>query len=1063
MGCGFALLLGLSGVPVVLGAGEESNREAASRMAEAAGLRLEVFADSAQVHNPAAIGLDGFGRLFVAEANRWDLGMGLRSRPGWLIEDLSIQRTADRLAMYRRAAANGGLPMAHWTAKADRVRWLEDQDGDGRADRSSVFADGFDDPLDGPAGGLLAGPGGWFFADVPNLWWLADADGDGVSESRRPLAEGFGIRFGGGSQGLRGPVWGPDGRIYWAVGDRGYAVRSPGPKECLNPVSGAIFRCEPDGSKLELYFEGLRNPGDLAFDQNGDLFVCDSSSGAWDSGRLVYVLEGGDSGWQAGYAALLQDQPGLTVRGPRCRDAKDGLARACTAWLAEGLCLPAQANQPAWMVPAVAAVGPRPGGLAFNPGGAALPGNYADAFFLCQLGGSRSRLASFAVRRKGAGFELRESHPGWLTGAECTDVDFGPDGKLYLSCSATDGKQRGAGVIYALFDPKPISRPVVSEARRFLAEPVAGKTAVELADWLSHEDMRVRLRAQFELARRGESSLPLLESSVRQTLRPLRRYHGIWALNQLARVGGSGRAVKCLLETAADADAEMRAQAAKALGDVADERAGKVLLALLADDDARVRCQACLAFARRGSKEGLGELLRVLEHNADADPFLRHAAVVALAAVAGEDELAKLASGQYPPAVRRGAVLALRRQGSARLREFLSDPEPAISREAVRAIHDLNLMDALTDVARGLDGVAAPREGDTRERLHHLRLINANWRMGTGEAARRLIAYACRAEIPGELRVDAVRALAEWMSKSPLDPVMGLIRPLSQEGRAEISGMCRDVVEKLVREADGELQAAALQLARDAKIEIPFSELKRTVLDLKLAPAARLAAWEELLRQRPGGWKELGQRLLEDPQPQLRVVALTAVMKSDPQLGVRMAAQVLKAGGTREKQQAVRDLAGLASPEAGDLLATLWSQVFAGTGDDAILLELSEAAASRPELADSWKRFLGGINGAGPAAAYRGCLAGGDAERGAVLFGRHREVDCAGCHRLNGDGAGSSLAGIGERRGPAQILAALVGSTAQERCVFPVAEAVSKSELRDLVAYLSTWKAASGP
>lgn len=1078
---GIAVWLGVLSWAGVLLAGDSRETDVAAGLHAlrcAAGIRVELFADSSQIHQPAALGFDSAGRLYAVEVHRRGAGAEeLRGHPEWLLEDLSIQRSADRLALYHKAAASGGLPMAHWTGKADRVRLLGDLDGDGRADRVSVFADGFDDPLDGPAGGLLAGTGGLFFADVPNLWWLADADGDGVSESRKPLVAGFGVRLGVGSHGLRGPVWGPDGRVYWAAGDRGYAVAAADGKELANPVSGAVFRCEPDGSKLEVYYEGLRNPGDLAFDQSGDLFVCDDSSGAWDPGRLIYVLEGGSSGWQAGYQVLLQYQAELALRTPVRPGARDGLPRPLTAWLDEGLCLPRHANQPAWILPPVAELGPHPGALVFNSGGTALPGE--SNFFLCQMAGARSGLGSIAVRRKGAGVELREYAPAWLSGAECSDAEFGPDGRLYLSCSGTGWQRRGVGAVYTVFDPRLAGRPAVLEVRPFLTEPLAQMAGVELADRLSHEDMRVRLRAQFELASRGETSLPLLEGSVRQTLRPLRRYHGIWGLSQIARATGSSRAVKCLVELAADPDAEIRAQAARALGDVADERAGRVLLSLLGDESPRVRCLACLALARRGTREGAGEILRVLENNADADPWLRHGAVVALAAASGEDELAKLASGQRSVAVRRGAVLALRRQGSARLREFVADPDTGIAGEAVRAIDDLKLEDALPDVARCLDRAAAPAGEDPRNWLHHLRLIQANWRTGDEAAAARLAAYAGREDIPGELRVHALQALAEWRRTAPVDPVAGLVRPVAMEHRTELPGVCRDVVTKLMRQAEGEVLAAAVRLGHQAKVEIPFPELKRLVAEPKLGISARMSAWEELRSRSGGRWKEAARALLADPEQRMRAAALSALLSGDPVPGLQAAAEVVRKGEIGERQQAVRGLAAMGTPEALALLSALWSDVLSGSGDDAILLELAEAAARHPELAGFWNRYQSGVDKANPGAAFRECLAGGNAGRGAELFASHPGAACSGCHRAAGDGAGPDLSGIGERRSPLQILTALVAPSAgvapgyglpqgteraagggADSCMPPGGDVLSPGELRDLVAFLGSWKRA---
>jgi quinoprotein glucose dehydrogenase len=88
--------------------------------------------------------------------------------------------------------------------------------------------------------------------------------------------------------------------------------------------------------------------------------------------------------------------------------------------------------------------------------------------------------------------------------------------------------------------------------------------------------MRVRLKAQFELAKRGEKGAQVFQKAIGQTGPQLARVHGIWGLSQLARQ--DKKQAKLLLPLLQDKDAEIRAQAAKWLGDIRYSEAGSALI-----------------------------------------------------------------------------------------------------------------------------------------------------------------------------------------------------------------------------------------------------------------------------------------------------------------------------------------------------------------------------------------------------------------------------------------------------------------------------------------------------
>src|SRR5205085_10705890 len=112
------------------------------------------------------------------------------------------------------------------------------------------------------------------------------------------------------------------------------------------------------------------------------------------------------------------------------------------------------------------------------------------------------------------------------------------------------------------------------------------------------------------------------------------------------------------------------------------------LMALLRDDSPRVRFFAAQSLGKLRLKPAVGPLFDVLKANGDADPFLRHACVAALARIGDADGVAAKAS-DASASVRLAVVLVQRRLRDQRIVEFLDDPDPLVRTEAARAVHDL--------------------------------------------------------------------------------------------------------------------------------------------------------------------------------------------------------------------------------------------------------------------------------------------------------------------------------------------------------------------------------------
>lgn len=155
----------------------------------------------------------------------------------------------------------------------DKVLIFEDTNGDGRADKQTVFADGLHLPT-----GIELGDGGAYVAQQPNLIFLKDTDGDGHADHKEIVLHGFDSADSHHS--ISAFTWGPGGDLYFQEGTFHHSqVETPyGPRRVKN---AGIFRYEPRTEKLDIFVSySYANPWGHTFDRWGQNFVADASGGA---------------------------------------------------------------------------------------------------------------------------------------------------------------------------------------------------------------------------------------------------------------------------------------------------------------------------------------------------------------------------------------------------------------------------------------------------------------------------------------------------------------------------------------------------------------------------------------------------------------------------------------------------------------------------------------------------------------------------------------------------------------------------------------------------------------
>ena len=975
----------------------------------APGLKADLWAAEPMLANPVAFNFDEKGRAYVCETFRLHAGVDdIRGIMDWLDEELAARTVDDRLAEMKRHL---GDRFDKYSENSERISLIEDRDGDGKADHATVFADGFNSPLDGIGAGVLARRGTVWYANIPNFWLLRDINGDGVADFRRSLHYGFGVRVGFLGHDSHGVHFGPDGKIYFSVGDRGSNVKVAEGRTVGEPDTGCVFRCDPDGSDLEVFSFGLRNPQDLVFDQYGNLFTGDNNSDSGDQARWVYLVEGADNGWRVGYQFM--ERP--YSRGP---------------FNAEKLWYPHFEGQAAYLVPPITNIAAGPSGVAYFPG-TGLPDQFKDHFFLVDFrgGGANSGVHTFTLKPKGASFELvAPQHFIW--GVLATDVKFGVDGGLYVSDWVQGWEMTGKGRIYRVHDTATDRSLLVLETKKLLAEGMEKRSTKELSRLLAHRDIRVRQEAQFTLADRGSQAAGALAEVARKDPSQFARLHAIWGIGQInSRVKvpfthpETSAALELLVQLLGDNDAEVRAQAAKVLGERHYLKSYDGLIKLLGDPSPRVRFFAALGLGKLGRREALPAVLALLRDNADKDAYLRHAGVMALTWIDDMDALLA-AARDNSSAVRMGVLLALRRLQRAEIARFLNDSVPAIVLEAARAINDQPINGALRELAQligrdtllrapgspdanqGSGGGASPTDSAWTEALLR-RVLNANFHFGTADNARALAVFAARAEAPEKMRVEALEELADWEHPSGRDRVVGLWRPVSAVRTRETAvAALQPVLSDILRSAPENVRAAAARAAGRLTIADAAPVLSELVANTQLPGTVRVEALKAVAALDYPGLEDALQVARSDANEDLRRAAtmLQAKVKSSD-AAARLAA-TLENGTPGERQAALTALGAMPDPTADDVLSGWLTRLLAGVVPREIQLDLIEAAAKRsaPVIKEKLEKYLESKPKDDPLAEYREALYGGNAAEGKKIFLERPEASCVRCHKIDGEG-----------------------------------------------------------
>ncbi len=994
-----------------------------------AGSKATVVADykNQGVMSPTALALGEKGEIYVTETPRFRHGVpDNRDHLYWYLDDISSRTTEDRRKLHEKwKDQDGKTSLKFLTEVADRVRVLSKPGPDGKSATGAIFGGGFNDVVDGPAAGVFAYEGTVFVACIPKIWALRDKDGDGKADKpdeREAMFDGFGVRVSFSGHDLNGFALGPDGRIYGTLGDRGLNFTTKEGIHYEYPDQGCVFRFDPDGSNFEIIHTGLRNPKEIAFDEFGNAISVDNNSDQGDQARIVYIMDGADSGWEMGHQALHSHhrQIGMEEHPPN-------------RWMEERMWAPLNEAQPAYILPPVANLTSGPSGLTYHPG-AGFMEEEAGRFLICDYrgGAANSGIWSFKVEPSGAGMKLADSRQmNW--GTAVTDVEYSWDGKLVVTDFIGGWTAHEDGRVYSIEAETPWRAKEAAEAAELIAEGFEKRTSQALERLLSHPDMRVRLRAQLALTRKDDG-MKVLGKVAKEGKDTVTRLHGIWGLGIIARRGGAvlpgssdgfvslpGKQVRqeartLLIPLASDKDPEVRAQVVKVLGESGLPGDSLPFPRLLADESPRVRGFAAIAAARTKSSGAISSIWEMLEKN--EDPYLRHAGSYALSLLCEARQLAAL-SEHEDGAVRLAGVIALRRQKSPMAAAFLRDQDPKVATEALRAIHDAGIEEARPMVAALLDELPAKLTT-----MDWRRLLHSAFRLGDDTNLRRVMAVVLDPKAPAPARAEALRLVGLWSKPHPVDQSLGRMAPLPERDPAKVRDVLSPSLGALLK-LDGKLAEPALALVMNYKLDLSSVDdaaLKGLVMNAGLPGAARSEALELYSARKPAGLDAMLGELAKGADDDLAIGAIKRLAADQPAAALEALKAATAQGSARRQQEAWKIAADLKAPGIESLFTVALEKLRASSGVSPSALELVDAAAKRAEAPvksalDGYKASL--ASSKDPLAPYLASLEGGDPAKGAQIFESQPAAQCMRCHAAGGGhgggDAGPSLVAVGKR------------------------------------------------
>ena len=878
------------------------------------------------------------------------------------------------------SSGSNDKPAKQLEDKPHRVVRLEDTKGDGKFDKSTVFADKMMFPE-----GCLWHDGSLYVAAPPSIWKLTDTNHDGVADLREEWHQGKTLT--GCANDLHGPCLGPDGWIYWCKGAFNEQTYERPGKSPFVSRAAHIFRARPDHSGLEpVLTGGMDNPVAVAFSADGERILCGTFFITHEPGKrdgLIHAVYGGVYG--------------------KINDVTDDHKKTGD------------------LMPIMTHMGPAAPCSVIRYESRALGNQFEDNLFVCQF--NLHKVTRHVLEPDGATFKTKDTD--FLTSDNPdfhpTDVIEDADGSLlvidtggwYKICCPTSQLSK-PDVLGAIYRVRRAGAPKMEDPRglRIAWDKLSPS---ELADLLSDDRPSVCKRAMASLAGKGHDAVPALARGVSAKAAKARR-NAVWTLTRIDDPGAR-EAVRVSLH---DRDWRVRHAAVQSVGLWRDAQSSDWLLATLKNLLPPVERIIAETLGRIGDKRAIPALLELSAEQHDR--VLEHSIIYALIEL-NDPKATAAGLKAESPFEKRAALIALDQMDEATLKPETVSP--------LLASHNHLLRETAAWVAGHHPEWGDALAGFFRERLGSKILIGAD-REELASQLGQFIGNESIQQLLGEVLLQPTTATS---TRELILNVMAAarVKKAPKEWGPAVLSCLTNKDESFLRDAVAAARSLSAARTNAPNLSEPLLEISRSQhypADLRLEA---LAALPNGLRTVEAAQFQFLCANLDSAKPvSTRSAAAGIVVKaklSDDQL-LNLAETVSSVGPL----EVTRLLAAFerSNNEAVGLKlidALKISKSLASLRVDAVKMVFAKYPASVREKSEELLALLN-VDVAKQSAhldELLGSVKDGDVRRGQAIFNSPKAA-CASCHRLGylGGSVGPDLTNIGTVRAERDLLESII-------------------------------------